>query len=88
DLVLKVQEIETLIEKLPGLGESVESQEGRIRRLEEEMRVVEARRVDAVRKREESLEAIEEVVERGHQMLGPLWGNASKSERAYDIEKA
>ncbi|KAL8969590.1 MAG: hypothetical protein Q9183_001936 [Haloplaca sp. 2 TL-2023] len=64
DLVLKVQEIETLIEKLPGLGESVESQEGRIRRLEEEMRVVEAGRVDAVREREMCMEIVEEVVGR------------------------
>ncbi|KAI4243904.1 MAG: hypothetical protein L6R40_003286 [Gallowayella cf. fulva] len=64
DLVEKVKEIEYLIDMLPGLEKSEESQVKRIRQLEEELRVVEGERKGAVEEREKWLGRLEEVIAR------------------------
>lgn len=59
-----MKEIEYLIDMLPGLEKSEESQVKRIRQLEEELRVVEGERKGAVEEREKWLGRLEEVIAR------------------------
>lgn len=64
DLVVKEQQIEYLIEVLPGIGRSEEEQGRRIRELEEQLQEVEGRRREAVRVKEECIERLDGVIGR------------------------
>jgi mediator of RNA polymerase II transcription subunit 21 len=62
DLILKEQQIEYLISVLPGLENSEKDQEQTIRRLEEELKEAEARRMEAVKEKEAILAKLEVVI--------------------------
>jgi len=62
DLVLKEQQIEELIKVLPGIDQSVEEQERRIRELGIELEKAEKDRVQALEEREKLLEKVESVI--------------------------
>lgn len=66
-LVLQEQQIEFLINSLPGLGNSEESQESRIRELEKEVREVEDERRKAEVERDELVDVLGEVIVHGSQ---------------------
>lgn len=53
DLILKTRQVVTLIDALPGVGVSPESQMGRIEGLRAELEEVEAKRVEAEKVKEE-----------------------------------
>ncbi|KAI0458731.1 mediator of RNA polymerase II transcription subunit 21 [Xylaria acuta] len=55
DLITKEQQIELLISILPGLDNSEQDQERNIRELEEELKVAEAQRQEAIKEHEETL---------------------------------
>jgi mediator of RNA polymerase II transcription subunit 21 len=68
DLIIKEQQIEYLIGRLPGIGSSEAEQEARIRQLEGELRQVEAereRKARELRKLGRQLEVVLGAVERG-----------------------
>ena len=58
DLVIKEQQIEYLIEVLPGIGRGEEDQDKKIRELEERLREVEIRRKEAVEVKEKCVERL------------------------------
>lgn len=62
DLVIKEQQIEYLINSLPGLGSSEADQEKRMRELEVELREVEAERAKAEVEREALVEGLGKVI--------------------------
>ena len=62
DLILKEQQIESLISVLPGLENSEQDQEQTIRQLEEELKAAEVRRREAVREKELVLVKLESVI--------------------------
>jgi len=62
DLIIKEQQIEYLISVLPGLENSERDQEQTIRQLEEELKVAEERRREAVKGREVVLAKLENVI--------------------------
>ncbi|KAI9736091.1 MAG: RNA polymerase II mediator complex subunit [Claussenomyces sp. TS43310] len=62
DLILKEQQIEFLISKLPGLTHSERYQEHRIQELEDELRAAEQRRQVAIKEKEALLAKLEEVI--------------------------
>lgn len=62
DLIIKEQQIEYLISKLPGLTHSEKDQEQRIRELEEELKLAEEMRKRAVKDKEDLLERLDEVI--------------------------
>ncbi|OAA56666.1 med9 RNA polymerase 2 transcription mediator [Niveomyces insectorum RCEF 264] len=62
DLVYKEQQIEYLIGSLPGLENTEQDQERLIRELEEELKVAEAQRKEAVRERDEMLAKLDHVI--------------------------
>lgn len=62
DLVIKEQQIEYLINSLPGLGSSAADQEKRMRELEVELREVEAERAKAEVEREALVEGLGKVI--------------------------
>ncbi|KAH8889706.1 mediator of RNA polymerase II transcription subunit 21, partial [Thozetella sp. PMI_491] len=62
DLIVKEQQIELLISLLPGLDNSERDQQQSIKDLEEELKVAEAQRLDAVKEKDEVLAKLDEVV--------------------------
>jgi mediator of RNA polymerase II transcription subunit 21 len=62
DLVIKEQQIEYLINNLPGIGNSEADQEKRIRELEVELKEVEAERAKAEVEREALVEGLGKVI--------------------------
>jgi mediator of RNA polymerase II transcription subunit 21 len=62
DLIIKEQQIEYLISKLPGLTHSEKDQEQRIRELEEELKEAEEKSKVAVKEKEVLLAKVEEVI--------------------------
>ena len=62
DLVVKEQQIEYLINSLPGLGSSEADQEKRMRELEVELRDAEAERVKAEVEREAMVEGLGKII--------------------------
>jgi mediator of RNA polymerase II transcription subunit 21 len=68
DLIIKEQQIEYLISRLPGIGSSEAEQEARIRELEGELRHVHVereRKAQELKKLGKKLEAVLGTVERG-----------------------
>lgn len=59
DLVLKEQQVEVLIESLPGLGNSQAQQEEKIRKLQEELQGLGKEREQAAKEKEELLRRVE-----------------------------
>lgn len=62
DLVLKEQQIEYIINSLPGIGNSEMDQEKRMRELEKELREVEEERERKEREKEELVDLLGEVI--------------------------
>ncbi|KAJ4414643.1 RNA polymerase II mediator complex subunit [Gnomoniopsis sp. IMI 355080] len=62
DLIVKTQEIEMIISTLPGLENTEEDQNRYIKELEEELRVAEAQRLDAVRDMNVVQERLDQVI--------------------------
>jgi hypothetical protein len=62
DLITKEQQIELLISILPGLDNSEQDQERNIRELEEELKVAEAQRQEAIKEREQTLAKLDTVI--------------------------
>ncbi|KAF8859110.1 CSE2-domain-containing protein [Acephala macrosclerotiorum] len=62
DLILKEQEIEYLISRLPGLENSEKDQEQSIKQLEEDLKAAEVERIAAVKEKEEVLAKLESVI--------------------------
>ena len=62
DLILKEQQMELLISLLPGLDNSERDQQQSIKDLEEELKVAEAQRLEAVKEKDEVLTRLDEVV--------------------------
>lgn len=62
DLILKEQQIEYLISVLPGLENSEKDQEQTIRQLEEELKIAEERRKEAVVEKQAVLSRLEGVI--------------------------
>ncbi|KAK0714652.1 mediator complex, subunit Med21 [Lasiosphaeris hirsuta] len=62
DLIVKEQQVEYLISSLPGLDNSERDQEQLIRDLEEELKVAETQRLEAVREKDEVLLKLDQVL--------------------------
>ncbi|OHW96780.1 RNA polymerase II transcription mediator [Colletotrichum incanum] len=62
DLIIKEQQIEVLISTLPGLDSSEADQERYIQELEEELKVAEAQRQDAIKEKDQILAKLDEVI--------------------------
>ena len=62
DLILKEQQMEYLISNLPGLDNSEREQEQLIKDLEEELKVAEAQRLEAVKEKQEVLSKLNQVL--------------------------
>lgn len=62
DLIVKEQQVEYLISSLPGLDNSEHDQEQLIKDLEEELRVAEAQRLEAVKEKDEVMKQLDQVL--------------------------
>ncbi|EPE31004.1 Mediator hinge subcomplex-like protein [Glarea lozoyensis ATCC 20868] len=62
DLIVKEQQIEYLISMLPGLENSENDQEKRMKELEEELKVAEEERQQALKEKEEVLTKLEGII--------------------------
>ncbi|KXH37819.1 RNA polymerase II transcription mediator [Colletotrichum simmondsii] len=62
DLIIKEQQIEVLISSLPGLDSSEADQERYIQELEDELKVAESQRQDAIREKDQILAKLDEVI--------------------------
>ena len=62
DLIIKEQQIEYLISVLPGIGNSEEMQEKRIKELEEQLKEAEVKRRAALAEKEVVLKKLDEVI--------------------------
>ncbi|KAF2502368.1 hypothetical protein BU16DRAFT_6372 [Lophium mytilinum] len=58
DLIIKEQQIEVLVDTLPGIGTSEREQRERMRELERQLREIEVQRKEAVAEKEELLEQV------------------------------
>lgn len=61
DLVMKEQQIEYLIKVLPGIGNSAQDQNDRIKQLEQQLKDLEGSSKQAAEERDEMLEMVEKV---------------------------
>ncbi|KAF4339161.1 mediator-RNA polymerase II transcription subunit 21 [Fusarium beomiforme] len=62
DLVLKEQQIEVLISSLPGLDNSETDQERYIKELEEDLKIAEAQRQEAIKEKDQILSELDSVI--------------------------
>ncbi|XDG09123.1 hypothetical protein ABKA04_008738 [Annulohypoxylon sp. FPYF3050] len=62
DLITKEQQIELLISILPGLDNSEQDQERNIKELEEELKVAEAQRQEAIKEKEDTMAKLDAVI--------------------------
>lgn len=62
DLILKEQQIEYLISLLPGLNKSEQDQEHTIKDLEDDLKVAEAQRQEAIKERDSILAQLDVVI--------------------------
>ncbi|KAF4460964.1 mediator-rna polymerase ii transcription subunit 21 [Fusarium albosuccineum] len=62
DLILKEQQIEVLISSLPGLDNSEMDQERYIKELEEDLKVAEAQRQEAIKEKDQILAELDSVI--------------------------
>ncbi|KAK3390498.1 mediator of RNA polymerase II transcription subunit 21 [Podospora didyma] len=62
DLIIKEQQIEYLISTLPGLDNSERDQDQLIKDLEEELKVAEAQRLEAIKEKDEVLLKLDQVL--------------------------
>ena len=62
DLITKEQQIEYLISVLPGLDNSEQDQERNIKELEEELKVAEAQRQEAIKEKEITMAKLNAVI--------------------------
>lgn len=62
DLIVKEQQIEYLISSLPGLDNSERDQEQSIKDLEEELKVAETQRLEAVKEKDEVLAKLDQAI--------------------------
>jgi mediator of RNA polymerase II transcription subunit 21 len=62
DIILKEQQIEYLISMLPGLDNSENDQQKRMKELEEDLKVAEEERLRALKEKEEVLTKLETVI--------------------------
>ncbi|KAI1660806.1 CSE2-domain-containing protein [Daldinia decipiens] len=62
DLITKEQQIELLISLLPGLDNSEQDQERNIKELEEELKVAEAQRQEAIKEKEDTMAKLDAVI--------------------------
>ncbi|ANB10922.1 hypothetical protein AWJ20_3716 [Sugiyamaella lignohabitans] len=62
DMILKSQQIEVLIDSLPGIGISEQEQMARVRSLEEELKQVNNEKADVLTEREELLKKCDELI--------------------------
>jgi hypothetical protein len=64
DLIVKEQQIEYLISSLPGLDNSERDQEQSVKDLEEELKVAETQRLEAVKEKDEVLAKLDQTFRR------------------------
>lgn len=62
DLILKEQQIEVLISLLPGLNKSEQDQEQTVKELEEDLKLAEAQRQEALKERDRVLSQLDSVI--------------------------
>jgi len=62
DLIIKEQQVEYLISSLPGLENSERDQEKMIRDLEEELKMAEAQRLEAIKEKDDVLTKLDQVL--------------------------
>ena len=62
DLVYREQQIEMLVSTLPGLDNTEKDQDRAIRELDEELKVAEQQRIDAVKEKNQVLAKLDEVI--------------------------
>ncbi|XXG99187.1 hypothetical protein Hte_005522 [Hypoxylon texense] len=62
DLITKEQQIELLVSMLPGLDNSEQDQERNIKEMEEELRIAEAQRQEAIKEREDIMAKLDTVI--------------------------
>lgn len=62
DLILKEQQIEVLISSLPGLDNSELDQQKYIRELEEDLKIAEAQRQEAIKEKDQTLAELDAVI--------------------------
>ncbi|KAF4499752.1 mediator-RNA polymerase II transcription subunit 21 [Fusarium agapanthi] len=62
DLIVKEQQIEVLISSLPGLDNSEMDQERYIKELEEDLKVAEAQRQEAIKEKDQILSELDSVI--------------------------
>lgn len=62
DLIIKEQQIEVLISSLPGLDNSETDQERYIKELEDDLKVAEAQRQEAIKEKDQILAELDAVI--------------------------
>ncbi|KAF5574583.1 mediator-RNA polymerase II transcription subunit 21 [Fusarium pseudoanthophilum] len=62
DLIVKEQQIEVLVSSLPGLDNSEMDQERYIKELEEDLKIAEAQRQEAIKEKDQILSELDSVI--------------------------